>query len=458
METYNKKYVYFICIVSAIGGLLFGYDWVVIGGAKPFYEVYFNIQNNHALQAWCMSIALLGCLLGAISTAILADKFGRKKMLILSAFIFLVSSFFTGTAINIEYFIIARFISGIAIGFAANLSPMYIAEIAPYQIRGKLVSLNQLAIVLGIVCAQATNFIVADPVIENTQTDFANSWNVQEGWRWMFLAVCIPSALFLLLGFILPESPRWLAFNRRYAQAKKMLNKIGNTDYVSEELKKYRETNSEKKHNIFKELFKQKKLRILSIGIVLAIFQQWSGTNIIFNYAQEIFHAAGYNISEVLINILITGVSFLIFTFIAFFTVEKIGRRKLMLIGSIGLFIVYLLIAVCYSRNFQGNIVICLAVMAIAFYAISLGPVTWVLLSEIFPMKLRSIGLSICTFFLWISSFLLTYTFPFLNKSLSTGGVFGVYSLICLLGFIFIFLRVPETKGKTLEELEHILE
>lgn len=457
MEVYNKKYIYFICIVSAIGGLLFGYDWVVIGGAKPFYEIYFDIQNIPVMQAWCMSIALLGCLLGAISTSVLADKFGRKKMLILSAFIFLISSFFTGVAANIEYFIVARFIGGIAIGFAANLSPMYIAEIAPSQIRGKLVSLNQLAIVLGIVCAQVVNFLIAEPIVENTHMDFINSWNVQEGWRWMFWAVCVPSTIFFLLGFLLPESPRWLAFNGNYVYAKKMLHKIGNVDYVSTELEKYGKSDSRKQHNVFKELFKQKLLNILLIGIVLAIFQQWSGTNIIFNYAQEVFHAAGYNLSDMLVNILITGVSFFIFTFIAFFTIEKIGRRTLMLIGSIGLSITYFFISICYFKDYQGSVVVGLVVMAIAFYAMSLGPVTWVLLSEIFPMKFRSIGLSICTFFLWVSSFLLTYTFPFLNESLSTGGVFGVYSLICLLGFIFLLKRIPETKGKTLEELEKLL-
>lgn len=455
MEVYNKTYIYFICIVSAIGGLLFGYDWVVIGGAKPFYEIYFDIQNIPVMQAWCMSVALLGCLLGAISTSVLADKFGRKKMLILSAFIFLISSFFTGAATNIEYFIVARFIGGIAIGLAANLSPMYIAEIAPYQIRGRLVSLNQLAIVLGIVCAQAVNFLIAEPIVEDTH--IINSWNVQEGWRWMFWAVCIPSAIFFLLGFLLPESPRWLAFNGNYAYAKRMLYKIGNIDYVNAEFTKYEKAESHKQHNVLKELFTQKLLNILLIGIVLAIFQQWSGTNIIFNYAQEIFHAAGYNLSDMLMNILVTGISFFIFTFIAFFTIEKIGRRTLMLIGSVGLSITYFLISICYFKDYQGSVVVGLVVMAIAFYAMSLGPVTWVLLSEIFPMKFRSIGLSICTFFLWVSSFLLTYTFPFLNKSLSTGGVFGVYSLICLLGFVFLLKKIPETKGKTLEELEKLL-
>lgn len=455
MEVYNKTYIYFICIVSAIGGLLFGYDWVVIGGAKPFYEIYFDIQNIPVMQAWCMSVALLGCLLGAISTSVLADKFGRKKMLILSAFIFLISSFFTGAATNIEYFIVARFIGGIAIGLAANLSPMYIAEIAPYQIRGRLVSLNQLAIVLGIVCAQAVNFLIAEPIVEDTH--IINSWNVQEGWRWMFWAVCIPSAIFFLLGFLLPESPRWLAFNGNYAYAKRMLYKIGNIDYVNAELTKYERAESHKQHNVLKELFTQKLLNILLIGIVLAIFQQWSGTNIIFNYAQEIFHAAGYNLSDMLMNILVTGISFFIFTFIAFFTIEKIGRRTLMLIGSVGLSITYFLISICYFKDYQGSVVVGLVVMAIAFYAMSLGPVTWVLLSEIFPMKFRSIGLSICTFFLWVSSFLLTYTFPFLNESLSTGGVFGVYSLICLLGFVFLLKKIPETKGKTLEELEKLL-
>lgn len=457
MEYYNKKYIYFICIISTIGGLLFGYDWVVIGGAKPFYEAYFNIQGNNIMQAWCMSVALLGCLLGAVFTAILADKFGRKKILILSALIFFISSIFTGSATSIEGFIVARFIGGIAIGFAANLSPMYIAEIAPCEIRGKLVSLNQLAIVLGIVCAQAVNYLLADPIVESSSVDFLDSWNVQEGWRWMFWAVCIPSCTFFTLGFLLPESPRWLIYNGNYEYAKRMLNKIGSIDYVKTEIEKNKSAETEDINIEYSGLFNRRYLKILFVGIILATFQQWSGTNIIFNYAQEIFHGIGYDISDILMNILITGISFLVFTFIAFFTVERVGRRLLMLIGAAGLSIVYLLISICYFKEYQGSVVIVLVIMAIAFYAMSLGPVTWVLLSEIFPMRLRSKGLSICTFFLWIASFLLTYTFPLLNSSLNTGGVFGLYSIICFLGFIFIFRNVPETKGKTLEELEQLL-
>ncbi|RHP65937.1 sugar porter family MFS transporter [Bacteroides sp. OF04-15BH] len=457
MEKFNQIFIYFICLVSAMGGLLFGYDWVVIGGAKPFYEAFFDISGNEGMQALAMSIALLGCLLGATMAGFLADKYGRKKLLIFSAFVFFVSSWGTGASNNIPTFILARLVGGIAIGLAADLSPMYIAEVAPTHIRGKLVTLNQLTIVIGILGAQIVNMLIAEPVAaEATAADILNSWNGQSGWRWMFWAVCIPSGIFFLLSMFIPESPRWLVGAGQNEQAQKVLTSIGGTEYAKSELESYAKANTsaQSEKGALSLLFSSKMRNVLVIGIVIAMFQQWSGTNVIFNYAQEIFQAAGYGISDVLMNIVVTGIANLIFTFVAIYTVERLGRKTLMLIGSLGLAGIYTLLGLSYFFEFKGFIMIVFVVLAIGFYAMSLGPITWVLLSEIFPNKVRGVAMAVCTAALWIASFLLTYTFPFLNSGLGTGGTFMLYAAICFFGFIFVLRRIPETKGKSLENIE----
>jgi len=457
MKKYNKVFLYFICFVSAMGGLLFGYDWVVIGGAKPFYEVYFGITQDATLQGLAMSIALLGCLAGAMLAGILADKYGRKKLLIIAAFVFFFSSYATGRVDDFILFIIARFIGGIAIGLAADLSPMYIAEVAPTEIRGKMVTLNQLTIVIGILAAQIVNLLIADPVATGaTGLDILNSWNGQAGWRWMFWAICIPSALFFLTAIFIPESPRWLFQKHQSDKAHNVLSKIGNSDYADSEIRNYQQAASAEKHDNggLKLLFSRKMRPVLIIGLVIAFFQQWSGTNVIFNYAQEIFQAAGYGISDVLMNIVVTGIANLLFTFIAIFTVDKLGRKILLMTGAIGLTCVYTILGCCYFFHVSGFIMIILVVLAIGFYAMSLAPITWVLLSEIFPNRIRGVAMAVCTAALWVASFLLTYTFPLLNNGLGTGGTFGLYAIICLAGFLFIWKKITETKGKSLEEME----
>lgn len=457
---YNKGFVYFICIASAMGGLLFGYDWVVIGGAKPFYEAYFGISDSNLLQAIAMSTALLGCLVGATTAGALADRYGRKWLLAASAIIFFGSSWATGAAHSFPLFIIARLIGGVAIGLAADLAPMYIAEVAPSKVRGKLVTLNQLTIVVGILAAQIVNMAIAEPVSAHASIqEIAVSWNGMMGWRWMFYAICIPSALFLILTILIPESPRWLAQVNRNEEAHRALSRIGSKEYADQELKSYQEQAVAHAKSAAKlpAIFAPKLRKLLIIGIVIAFFQQWCGINIIFNYAQEIFQAAGYGVSDILLNIVITGVANVAFTFVAIFTVEKLGRKKLLLIGSGGLVVVYSILGACYLSHQHGIIMVSLVVLAIGLYAMSLAPITWVLLAEIFPNSVRAVAMAICTGALWLASFLLTYTFPFLNSGLGTGGTFILYALICLGGFTFIKKYITETKGKSLEQLEQEL-
>ncbi len=443
-----------------MGGLLFGYDWVVIGGAKPFYEPYFGITNHTFLQGWAMSCALAGCLTGAVISGWLSDKLGRKKLLILSAGLFVAASLGTGASGSFRAFVLFRILGGIGIGLASNLSPMYIAEITPGAVRGRFVSINQLTIVIGILAAQLINWRIAQPVPPRaTSSEIMASWNGQTGWRWMFYACTVPAGLFFILMWFVPESPRWLAKNIiNHTKAHKILAKIGGYEYADFELSSIEVTleKTTEKKNL--RLLKQPGVtKVLILGIVLAVFQQWCGINVIFNYAQEIFTNAGYSVSDILFNIVITGCVNLIFTFIGMFTVDKLGRKALMLLGAGGLAGIYAVIGTMYFFHLQGLPLLIMVVTAIACYAMSLAPVTWVVLSEIFPNRMRGTAMSIATFALWAACFILTYTFPLLNQLLKASGTFWLYGCICLLGFLFILKRLPETKGKSLEEIEHEL-
>lgn len=453
MSNSNSSYLLFIALVSALGGLLFGYDWVVIGGAKPFYEVFFNITNAPAMQGWVMGSAILGCLLGVMVSGSMSDKYGRKPLLIVASILFTISAVGTGAANTIEMFIVWRVVGGIGIGIASNLSPMYIAEIAPSASRGKYVSINQLTIVLGILAAQIANLLIAEPI--DSSTILLDSWNAQVGWRIMFWAEAVPSVAFFALILIIPESPRWLASQYEYDKATTVFSKIGGQEFALEQISQLKETVGSVKEKVsYKLLFEGKMPKILFLGIVLAVFQQWCGINVIFNYAQEIFSAAGYGVSDILFNIVITGVTNLVFTFVGMFLVDRLGRRTLMLFGSIGLACIYAILGFCYFYSVTGTSVLILVIAAIACYAMTLAPVTWVVLSEMFPVKIRAMAMAVSTFTLWTACFILTYSFPILNSSLGSYGTFWLYGIICFAGYLFLRKYLTETKGKSLEQIE----
>ena len=410
-----------------MGGLLFGYDWVVIGGAKPFYELYFGITDSPVMQGVAMSTALVGCLVGAMVAGAAADRWGRKPLLTTAAVLFTVSAVGTGLFNDFTLFNIARFVGGIGIGVASALSPMYIAEVSPANIRGRLVSLNQMTIVLGILAAQIVNMLLA----RDTTVVAEQAWNVAWGWRWMFWAETLPAALFLVMSLFIPESP---VFKKLKVESGKL--KVN------------------KQEEGLKELMKGRYARVLVLGLVIAVFQQWCGTNVIFNYAQEIFTGAGYDVDGMFIDIVITGIANVVFTFVALYTIEKWGRRTLMLIGAGGLGLIYLTLGTCYFMEVKGVMMVCLVVTAISVYAMTLGPVTWTLLAEIFPNRIRGVAMATCTFALWVGCCTLTFSFPSMNAALGSSGTFWIYSAICICAFIFLWRRCPETKGKSLEELE----
>ena len=429
MNTRNKGFLYFICAVSAMGGLLFGYDWVVIGGAKPFYELYFGIADSPLMQGIAMTTALVGCLAGAMVAGAAADRYGRRPLLRIAALLFTLSAVGTGLFNDFTLFNIWRFVGGVGIGVASALSPMYIAEVSPASIRGRMVSMNQMTIVLGILAAQIVNMLLA----RDTSVSANLTWDVEWGWRWMFWAETLPAALFLLMSFFIPESPVFL------------------------QLKTAASEQQGRKDAGLKELFQRKYGRVLLLGLVIAVFQQWCGTNVIFNYAQEIFAGAGFDVDGMFINIVITGIANVVFTFVALYTIEKWGRRTLMLIGAGGLGLIYLILGTCYAAGLTGVLMVALVVAAISVYAMTLGPVTWTLLAEIFPNRIRGIAMAVCTFALWVGCCTLTFSFPSMNAALGSSGTFWIYSSICACAFVYLFRNCPETKGKSLEELENEL-
>ena len=458
----NTKYVLFLALVSAMGGLLFGYDWVVIGGAKPFYERFFDITSSATYQGFAMSSALFGCLIGAAFSGYITDKYGRKIPLLFSAFLFIFTSIGTGAFNSFTPFVIFRVLGGIGIGIASNVSPVYIAEIAPAHMRGKLVAINQLTIAFGVLTAQLTNMLIAEPVpLGASDALIAGSWNGQMGWRWMFWACSIPATLFFILMWLVPESPRWLAKAGKRDKAIRIFERIGGSEYARKETEEIyqtlEKTEEEGTKITFRHLFSKQLAPIMILGIVLAVFQQWCGINVIFNYAEEIFSAAGYGISGTLFNIVLTGSVSLIFTIVSMFMVDRWGRKALMLTGAGGLALVYVIIATGYFLHLQGVFMLFWVVTAISIYSLTLAPITWVLLSEIFPNKVRGHAMSVATFALWLSCAILTISFPFLNRAFGTSGTFTVYAVICFLGFFYILKKLPETKGKSLEQIEREL-
>lgn len=447
-------YIWAIAFVAAMGGLLFGYDWVVIGGAREFYEIYFHLTSEQ-LIGWANSCALVGCLIGSLAAGYLGDRYGRKKILLASAILFAVSSCLTGWSFSFSSFILWRITGGVAIGLSSNISPLYLAEISPAPIRGRVVSLNQFAIVVGILLAQIVNWLIARPVPDHISIAvLLQSWNVQYGWRWMFVAVAVPAAIFTLASVFIPESPRWLMTKGGNEMALRVLSRIGGQAYAESESASIASALKAEEKAAWRELWLPGIRRLLLIGVCLAALQQWTGINILFNYAAEVYRSAGYGTNDIFLNIVITGAINLIFTVVAMYIVDRLGRRPMMLLGCIGIGVSHILSGFAYRAGWHGSAVLVLTLCAIACYALTLAPVTWVLIAEIYPNRVRSISVSIAVSALWIASFVLTYTFPLLNRVLGTSGTFWGYGGICLLGAFFVYSSVAETKGRSLEEIE----
>ena len=432
-KQFNHTYIIGISFISALGGYLFGFDFAVISGALPFLRDAFGL--NAWWEGFLTGSLALGCMAGCLAAGKLADRYGRKPGLMLAALIFTLSSLGMAWSNSLTVFVCMRFAAGIGVGMASILSPLYIAEVSPAHIRGRNVSINQLTIVIGILITNLVNYSLAG--------------KGSEAWRWMFGLGAVPSVIFLLGVCWLPESPRWLIGKGRIAEAKKTLARIGGDEEIPVERPAAKPS--------YKAVFEKAVRPAVVIGITLAVFQQLCGINIVFNYTSTIFASAGADLNSQLFETITIGAVNLVFTLVAMWQVDKLGRRPLMLIGSAGLSVVYIILASLLQNQLDVRLVSFFVMLAIALYATSLAPVTWVLIAEIFPNHIRGLASSIAVVSLWGAYFILVFTFPILAEQLGTYGPFYLYAGICTLGFLFIRSKVKETKGQSLEELEQHL-
>ena len=436
-NSYNASYILVLSFISALGGYLFGFDFAVISGALPFLKDKFNLTEYW--EGFATGSLALGAMIGCVAAGKIADKKGRKPGLLIAASIFGISSLFMAFAPGRDFFIASRFVAGIGVGMASMLSPMYIAEIAPAAYRGRMVAINQLTIVLGILITNLVNYSLRN--------------NGDDAWRWMFGLGALPSLLFFIGVLWMPESPRWLAQNGNSEKASNILVKIGGIDFSNKTISEIQRSVSSVTKVKFSAIFEKNVLPAVLIGIGLAVFQQLCGINVVFNYTATLFESIGASKDDQLLQTVFIGGVNLLFTLLAMVLVDKLGRKPLMLLGAGGLAILYLFIS--QLLGIKSPAVSWFLLSAIGIYALTLAPVTWVLISEIFPNKVRGTATSIAVLSLWAAYFILTFTFPVLYNRLQDK-TFFVYAAICAIGFVFVLKKIKETKGKTLEEMEAV--
>jgi SP family arabinose:H+ symporter-like MFS transporter len=433
-------------IIVALGGFIFGFDTVVISGAEQAIQHYWHL--GRWAQGFTISIAIVGTVFGAFFGRIPSDLLGRKKSLVIIALIFLFSALFSSMTTNWYVFMALRFIGGIGVGASSIIAPVYISEISPAAVRGRLVVLFQFNIVFGIVISLLSNYLIVY-ILGPVHTD---------SWRYMLGVMAIPSVLFLLLLKFIPETPRWLLLKGRRDEAKNILMVINPAGFENE-LKDIEKSNTDDAEEPGgKELFSGRYNFPIKLAILIAFFNQVSGINAILYYAPRIFQNAGFAKQDSLASSLILGVVNFIFTMIAIRFIDSTGRRKLMFIGSFGLIITLGLVSYYfYDKGFSPNYVIGFLSLFIAFFAFSQGAVIWVFISEIFPNQVRAKGQSIGSLTHWIMAALITFFFPFFNEKLGDGGTFLFFGIMMIFQLLFVWKVMPETKGKSLEDIEHTL-
>jgi MFS transporter, SP family, xylose:H+ symportor len=439
-----------VCLVAAMGGLLFGYDTGVINGSLKFVQLKFELTA--AMKGFAASSALLACIFGAAFAGVASDKLGRKNVLIISAVLFLVSAIGTALPQSTVVFIVFRFIGGLAVGAASMTSPMYIAEIAPARIRGRMISVNQFAIIAGMLLVYFVNYFIAGIGDQ--------AWNTETGWRWMFGSEAIPAVLLLVLMFIVPESPRWLTKQNQKEKALKILTRVDGCKFAKEEMRLIENAIAHESGSIG-QLFQPGMRITLIIAIALAVLQQVTGINVFLYFGSEIFEKlGGETVDAALLQQVIVGITNLGFTIIAIWTVDKIGRKPLMLVGSAGMGISLMAMGWAGYTQAMGMWMLIFVLSYIACFALSVGPVTWVILAEIFPTRIRGRAMSIATVCLWLANTVVSQTFPmmdenpFLIEKFHHGFPFFIYGLLCVVLLFVVWRWVPETKGKSLEEIE----
>jgi len=438
----NIVYVGLATLVAATSGLLFGFDIAVINGALLFLKQQFALTEVQT--EFAASSLLAGCVVGAACGGWLSDQWGRRKILIVSAILFAISSIGAALPRNLTEFTIARLAGGLAIGAASVLAPLYIAEVSPAHLRGRLVSLNQMAIVVGILLAYLVNWTLAS--------------TGPEAWRWMFAIAAIPSLLFLVALFFVPESPRWLTEQGREDEARHVLTRVSNAEIADLQLTEIRAAINEESGTLA-ELVQPGYRRALGLAVALAVLQQWTGVNSVIFYGSVILkeQVGGHSASTAIgVNVLI-GLVNVIFTVIAIWLIDKLGRRPLLIGSAAGMVVAHFGLALAFRQNPPpGAIVIGLMILCTASFAVGLGPGVWVVLSEIFPTRIRGRAMSIATVSLWIACVALTFTFLSIASALGPSGAFTIYGVMCLITIWIVARLTPETKGHTLEEIEHL--
>ncbi len=449
MRDTNTPYIVVVCLVAALGGMLFGYDTAVSAGAIGFLQSHFHLDPT--MKGWAASSALLGCVLGVSFAGILSDRAGRKKTLLFSACLFLFSAVGTALAGGFAHFVTARILGGVGIGIASMASPMYIAEITPARIRGRMVSVNQFAIISGMLVIYFVNYFIA------RQGD--ETWNAATGWRLMFVSGAIPSLLFLVLLLGVPESPRWLVEQGFKERARRILSRVGGESFADTELSSIEQIVSREK-DMALGLLAPEVRPVLLIGVALAVLQQVTGINVFLYYAPEIFKRLGSGVNAALLQTIVVGAVNMIFTVVAIQTVDAVGRKPLMIVGAAGMGVSLVAMGVAAQLEAVSFWVLAFILSYMACFALSVGPVTWVILSEIFPTRIRGRALSVATFALWISNFFVSQTFPMMDEQpwlaskFNHGFPFYLYALFCVVLVWLVWRKIPETKGRTLEEIE----
>jgi len=443
----SLKFVTLISIVAAIGGLLFGFDTAVVSGAIGFMEERFSLNDFQV--GWAVSSLIVGCIVGAGFAGVLSDKFGRKRVLIVAALLFIISCIGSSIPESFSGYIVARIIGGLGIGLTSTLCPLYNAEIAPARYRGRLVALNQLATVTGIFVVYFVNLWISN--------SGDHAWQVESAWRWMFGVGTIPGLIFLIALFFVPESPRWLMKQGKREQALAILNKVHGSEMAQHEVTEIEQSFNQKK-GTFSELFSNPALRVaLTVGIILAVMQQVTGINAVMYYAPEIFKQAGAGTNAALVQTILVGFINFLFTILSIWLIDKVGRKQLLLVGSAGMAISLIVISIAFqSIESNSTLLLIFLLIYVASFAVSLGPVVWVIMSEIFPNHVRGIATAIASMSLWIADYIVSQSFPSLIATIGPSITFAIFAVLSIFTFFFSWKKVPETKDVELEQIDKL--
>ena len=441
-HSFDKR-INYICLAVAVGGLLFGFDTAVISGAISLVKTQFALTATS--EGWLVSSGLLGCIIGVLASGLLSDQTGRKKTVMIAGIMFLLSGIGCAFTSSFDFLVLSRIVGGIGVGMASVISPMYISEFSPAHARGRMVAYYQLAITFGILLAYFSNALVL--------WGFENQWLTQP-WRAMFLAMALPSVLFLLLLLNVPESPRWLVSVNKKDEAKKIMYTVRSEATAEKELKEIACAHSRTETKSVSLLHSSIRTPLL-VGIVLAVFQQFSGINAIIYYGPSIFQSAGIGSSDALLFQVVIGAINVLSTIIAIMYADKYGRKFLLKAGLIG---IIASLSICgflfYTNSTQHILLLILILVYITCFAFSLGPVTWIIINEIFPTRVRVKAVTVCTMALWLAVWLVGQFFPWLLEKVGAGVTFWAFATFSLLNLIFSLTIVKETKGRSLEEMD----